>query len=86
MYVLWFHFILDLDFVFLSFLGMVMYDNGLKLRKIQFEPRIKLSQKINIYIYTSYATLSSGILCYGKSYQSLVFSQYTHSPKGSCVY
>ena len=41
---LWFNFILGLNFIFLLFLGMVMYGNEFKTMEIKFKPRIKLNQ------------------------------------------
>ena len=34
-------------FYFLLFLGMLMYDNKLKTKKIKFKPRIKLNDNMN---------------------------------------
>ena len=49
---LWFNFILGLNFNFLLFLGMAMYDHdmmtSLKLKQIKFKPRIKLNHNMHI--------------------------------------
>ena len=40
---LWFNFILGLNFTFSLFLGMVMYDNEFKTKEIKFKARKKLN-------------------------------------------
>ena len=51
------HFILGLNFYFLLFLSMVMYDNGLKQKKIKFKARIKLNHNIdNCDVVKTYTT------------------------------
>ena len=45
---LWFNFILGLNFIFFCFKFMIIYYHTQKRKKIKFKPRIKLNH--NIYI------------------------------------
>ena len=47
LYVLWFNFILGLNFIFFCFKLIIIYYHTQKQKKIKFKPRIKL--KHNIY-------------------------------------
>ena len=71
LYMLWFN-LFWFKFYFPLFLGMVMYDNEFKTRKIQFKPRIKLNQHSHIIqgntciLRVSYGyTVHVGILLHG---------------------
>ena len=46
LYMLWFNFILGLNFIFLSFKLIIIYYHTPKQRKLKFQPRIKLNRKI----------------------------------------
>ena len=46
MYVLWFNFILGLNFIFLCFNLIIIHYHTPKQRKIKFKPRIKLNHNI----------------------------------------
>ena len=48
MYMLWFNFILGLNFIFFCFKLIIIHYHTQKQRKIKFKPRIKLNH--NIYI------------------------------------
>ena len=50
MYMLWFKFILGLNFIFLLFVGMVMSDNEFETME-KVKPRIKLNHNIIIIYY-----------------------------------
>ena len=42
MYVLWFNFILSLNFIFFWFLGMVMYDNEFETKEYKIQTKDKI--------------------------------------------
>ena len=46
LYMLWFNFILGLNFIFLSFKLIIIYYHTPKQRKLKFKPRIKLNRNI----------------------------------------
>ena len=64
-YVLWFNFILGLNFNFPLFLGMIVYDNECKKKEIKFKRRIKLNH--NTYNSALFWVLSVLRLCLAKS-------------------
>ena len=53
MYMLWFNFILGLNFIFFCFKLIIIHYHTQKQRKIKFKPRIKLNH--NIYIGSFHA-------------------------------
>ena len=54
MYMLWFKFILGLNFIFFCFCILLCMIMSLKQRKIKFEPRIKLNHNIYIELSMNY--------------------------------
>ena len=48
MYLLWFNFIFGSNFIFLCFKLIIIHYNTQKLRKIKFEPRIRLNHTISM--------------------------------------
>ena len=58
-YMLWFHFILDLNFIFFCFKLIIIHYNTQTQKKIKFVPRIKLNH--NIYMVFNWKTASSFI-------------------------
>ena len=67
---LWFNFILGLNFIFLCFRLIIIHYHNLKQREMKFKPRIKLN--LNIYL--------SGIL----KYDSEIFSLGIYSTGPGC--
>ena len=51
---LWFNFMLGLNFIFLCFKLIIIHYHTQKQREIKFEPRIKLNHNIYIHTYIAY--------------------------------